>query len=156
MNFYPSKLAFVILLIFPVFFFGCTVDDNEIQKRQAQQTVFQGQVLYSDNNEPVSSAIIRIIARESVLFAGDISIETLNGNLNESSRGEFYLTFKADLDIDYFSIGVDFFDENVPGLIIGGSDIANGMICSPVDCDAFVPGTEYTDLIILVPRPETN
>lgn len=137
-------------------FAGCESDDNETEEPQVQPTVFQGEVLYSDNNEPVSSAIIRIIARESVLFAGDISIETLDGNLNAFSQGKFYLIFKADLDIDYFSIGVDFFDENVPDLIIGGSDISNGMICKPVDCDAFVPGNEYTDLIILVPRPETN
>jgi len=41
-------------------------------------------------------------------------------------------------------------------LIIGGSDFANGMVCSPIDCDSFVPGKEYTGLPILVPRPETN
>lgn len=135
---------------------GCESDDNEVQEPQAQPTVFQGHVLYSDNNEPVSSAAIRIVAFENVLFAGDISIETLDGILDESAQGEFNITFKADPKIDNFFVGVTFFDEDVPDLIIGGSDIANGMVCNPIGCDAFVPGNEYTDLTILVPRPESN
>jgi hypothetical protein len=66
------------------------------------------------------------------------------------------LTFKATPDIDNFSIGVTFYDQANPGLIIGGSDFANGMVCSPIDCRSFVPGNDYTGLTILVPRPETN
>ncbi len=135
---------------------GCESDDNEVEEPQAEPTVFQGRVLYSDTNEPVSSAVIRIIAFESVLFAGDISIETLDGILDESTQGDFNLMFKANSDIDNFSIGVDFFDPENPGLLIGGSGIANGMVCNPIDCDAFLPGNEYNDLTILVPRPETN
>jgi hypothetical protein len=104
----------------------------------------------------VSSAIIRIVGFESVLFAGDNVIETLDGILDTSAQGEFNLTFKATPDIDNFSIGVTFYDQANPGLIIGGSDFANGMVCSPIDCRSFVPGNDYTGLTILVPRPETN
>ncbi|MEM8927058.1 MAG: hypothetical protein AAGC45_02555 [Bacteroidota bacterium] len=98
-------IAFVVSLVFS----GCKSDDNEIEKPQVQPTVFQGQVLYSDNNEPVSNATIRIVAFENVLFAGDISIETLDGILDESAQGEFSLTFKAYPKIDNFSVGANFF-----------------------------------------------
>jgi len=132
---------------------GCESDDNGFEEPEAQPTTFQGRVLYSDTNEPVSSSMIRIIARESALFAGDISIETLDGTLDDSTQGIFSITFRADSRIDYFSVGVTFFDEEVPDLIIGSSNLANGMVCNPIDCDSFIPGNEYTDLTILVPRP---
>ena len=137
-------------------FTGCESDDNGVEEPQAQPTIFQGRVLYSDTNEPVSNASFFIVGRESVLFAGDITIEFNDVMLDTASQGEFDITFNADPEIDYFFVGVDFFDEQNPGLIIGGSDFANGMVCSPVGCDDFVPGNEYTDLTIVVPRPETN
>lgn len=142
-----------LIILSVCLFTGCQSDDNDVEEPQAQPTVFQGRVLYSDTNEPVSSSMIRIIARESALFAGDISIETLDGTLDASTQGIFNITFRADSRIDYFSVGVTFFDEEVPDLIIGSSNIANGMVCSPVGCDYFVPGNEYTDLTIVVPRP---
>jgi len=135
---------------------GCESDDNGVEEPQAQPTIFQGRVLYSDTNEPVSNASFFIVGRESVLFAGDITIEFNDVMLDTASQGEFDITFNADPEIDYFFVGVDFFDEQNPGLIIGGSDFANGMVCGPVGCDDFVPGNEYTDLTIVVPRPETN
>lgn len=147
-----NKGYLIILCI--CLFTSCQSDDDGIKGPQAQPTIFQGEVLYADNSEPVSNAIIGVIGFEGVLFAGDVPIETLEGILDVSAQGEFNLTFKADPDIDYFFIGVTFYDQANPGLIIGGSDFANGMVCDPIGCDDFVPGNDYTGLTILVPRPE--
>jgi hypothetical protein len=149
-----NKGYLIILCI--CLFTSCQSDDDGMEAPQAQPTIFQGEVLYADNSEPVSNAKIGIIGFESFLFGGDVPIETLEGILDKSAQGEFNLTFKADPDIDYFFIGVTFYDQANPGLIIGGSDFANGMVCSPVDCRSFEPGKEYTGLTIVVPRPETN
>ena len=151
-----SKSVFIIAFMFAMMLFGCESDDNKEDEPQAQPTIFQGRVLYSDTNEPVFNARIRIIASESVLFAGDLSIETLDGNLDASAQGTFDITFNADSRIDYFSVSVTIFDDENQNLIIGGSNIGNGMVCSPIGCDDFVPGNEYTDLTILVPKPESN
>jgi len=145
-----------LIIISLCLFTGCESDDNGVEEPQAQPTIFQGRVLYSDTNEPVFNARIRIIASESVLFAGDLSIETLDGNLDASAQGTFDITFNADSRIDYFSVSVTIFDDENQNLIIGGSNIGNGMVCSPIGCDDFVPGNEYTDLTILVPKPESN
>jgi hypothetical protein len=137
-------------------FAACQSDDNEIEELQAQPTIFQGRVLYSDTKEPVTNTTIWVTASENELFAGDVIIESKSVMLSDTSQGEFNITFSSDPRIDYFTFEVNFFDEEVPDLIIGGSNFANGMVCNPIDCDDYVPGNEYTDLTIVVPRPENN
>jgi hypothetical protein len=39
---------------------SCQSNDNAIEAPQAWPTIFQGKVLYADNSEPVSNAILRI------------------------------------------------------------------------------------------------
>ncbi|MEM8927061.1 MAG: hypothetical protein AAGC45_02570 [Bacteroidota bacterium] len=145
-----------LIILSTCLFTGCQSDDNEVEEPQAQPTLFQGRVLYSDTNEPVTNTTLWVTASENELFAGDVIIESKSVMLSDNSQGEFNITFSSDPRIDYFSVEVNFFDEEVPDLIIGGSNIANGMVCDPIGCDDFVPGNEYTDLTILVPRPEAN
>lgn len=134
--------------------FGCQSDDNGPQEPELQPTVFQGRVLYEDNNEPVSNALLTIAAYEGLLLSGNKILENFDITLDDNAQGLFNIMFQPNPDIDDFGLSVIFFDGN--DLIIDAVGSGNGIICSPTDCFDFVQGFEYTDLTILVPRPETN
>ncbi|MDW3194446.1 MAG: hypothetical protein R8G66_18865 [Cytophagales bacterium] len=112
-------------------------------KEEAEPTMFQGQVVFADDNEPFLNGYIEFTAGSDGASGKLADFRELP---LEAKNGAFEIIFDANEDIVSFNIEVSdtvFFD------VIGPED---GLDCGAIPCEEISPGNDYRNLIIRVPR----
>jgi hypothetical protein len=132
----------VILLLLASLTFAC-------KKKNEDPTIFEGKVVYADDNSPVAGVQINIIpSLKTTPLTGAKSGDTKKALTKE--EGGFEIKYSYNKEFKYFamivitSAGSDDYKTINPG---------NGLDCAPYDCFNFKPHQNYNNLVIKIPRP---
>lgn len=130
-----------MLLVLASLIFSC-------KKKSEDPTIFEGKVVYADDNNPVAGVKVSIIPilKTTPLTAGKSGDNKYHLT---GENGSFKIEFPYDENVKYFGM--------VTGTTINGEikiiNSGNGLDCSPYDCLNFKPHQNYNNLIIKIPRP---
>ena len=126
----------VIVWMSFVVFMGCSSDDND-----NKTTLYEGKVVYSDDQSPLTDATLVFKGMKSVSGIGQLDEVIIEREVYLDNDG----TFRFELETTRSSI--DYFGVN---LFRGTSPIS--IDCSPNSCASLLPRTTLTDLRFFAER----
>ena len=132
----------LILLLLVGVTFACK------KKTDENPTVFEGKVIYNDDDNPAAGANLTIASESKSppltgSNPGDSKVTTLGED------GSFRIEFPYNESLSFFGFFVSFNNQQGTKIFNKG----NGLDCSPYDCEDFKPHQTYSNLVIKVPRP---